>query len=150
MGLGQDREGRHRHPPHPGDDVIPFEESLELVRASGLSDGALVEGWVRPSAGGPGAAEGAGEGGGGPMKRVVVITGAGISAESGLKTFRGPDGLWRGCRPEEVASPESWQRAPRLGSTFITSVAGRFAGPAPTLPTSSPWPKSASQALGGR
>ena len=44
------------------------------------------------------------------MKRVVVISGAGISAESGLKTFRGADGLWRGYRPEEVACPEAWRR----------------------------------------
>jgi hypothetical protein len=43
------------------------------------------------------------------MKRVVVISGAGISAESGLKTFRGTDGLWRGYRPEEVACPEAWR-----------------------------------------
>ena len=46
------------------------------------------------------------------MKRVVVISGAGISAESGLKTFRGADGLWRGYRPEEVACPEAWRRTP--------------------------------------
>ena len=46
------------------------------------------------------------------MKRVVVISGAGISAESGLKTFRGTDGLWRGYRPEEVACPEAWRRTP--------------------------------------
>ena len=44
------------------------------------------------------------------MKSVVVISGAGISAESGLKTIRGADGLWRGYRPEEVASPEAWRR----------------------------------------
>jgi len=48
------------------------------------------------------------------MKRVVVISGAGISAESGLKTFRGADGLWRGYRPEEVACPEAWRRNPGL------------------------------------
>ena len=45
------------------------------------------------------------------MKRVVVISGAGISAESGLKTFRGADGLWRGYRPEEVACPEDMAAA---------------------------------------
>jgi hypothetical protein len=117
--------------------VIPFEESLELVRVSGLSDGALVEGWVRPSAGGPGAAEGAGEGGGGPMKRVVVITGAGISAESGLKTFRGPDGLWRGHRPEEVACPEACWRNPGLVLDFYNERrrAIRGARPNATHPT---------------
>lgn len=51
-------------------------------------------------------------------KRVVVITGAGISAESGLATFRGAGGLWRGYRPEEVASAEAWQRDPRLVLDF--------------------------------
>lgn len=40
---------------------------------------------------------------------VVVLTGAGISAESGLKTFRDAGGLWEGYRPEEVATPEAWR-----------------------------------------
>ena len=52
------------------------------------------------------------------MKRVVVISGAGISDESGLATFRGADGLWRGYRPEEVASPEAWRRDPALVLDF--------------------------------
>ena len=52
------------------------------------------------------------------MKRVVVISGAGISAESGIATFRGADGLWRGYRPEEVASPEAWRRDPGLVLDF--------------------------------
>ena len=52
------------------------------------------------------------------MKRVVVISGAGISAESGLKTFRGADGLWRGYRPEDVACPEAWRRNPGLVLDF--------------------------------
>ena len=52
------------------------------------------------------------------MKRVVVISGAGISVESGLKTFRGHDGLWRGYRPEEVACPEAWRRDPGLVLDF--------------------------------
>lgn len=52
------------------------------------------------------------------MKRVVVISGAGISAESGLKTFRGADGHWRGYRPEEVACPEAWRRNPGLVLDF--------------------------------
>jgi NAD-dependent deacetylase len=42
-------------------------------------------------------------------KKVVVLTGAGISAESGLKTFRDAGGLWEGYRVEEVASPEGWK-----------------------------------------
>jgi NAD-dependent deacetylase len=46
------------------------------------------------------------------MKRVVVLTGAGISAESGLKTFRGNDGLWEGHRIEDVACPQAWARDP--------------------------------------
>lgn len=48
------------------------------------------------------------------MKRnkIVVLTGAGISAESGLQTFRGEDGLWEGYRIEEVATPEAWRNDP--------------------------------------
>lgn len=46
------------------------------------------------------------------MKKVVVISGAGISAESGLKTFRGSDGLWEGHDIMEVASPEGWAKNP--------------------------------------
>jgi len=40
---------------------------------------------------------------------VVVLTGAGISAESGVPTFRGPDGLWEGHRVEDVATPEAFE-----------------------------------------
>lgn len=43
------------------------------------------------------------------MKKLVVLTGAGISAESGLKTFRDAGGLWEGYRIEEVASPDGWR-----------------------------------------
>jgi len=52
------------------------------------------------------------------MKHVVVFTGAGISAESGLKTFRGEDGLWEGYRVEDVATPEAWARNPELVQRF--------------------------------
>ena len=48
----------------------------------------------------------------------MVLTGAGISAESGLKTFRGADGLWEGHRPEEVATPEAFARDPELVMRF--------------------------------
>ena len=48
------------------------------------------------------------------MNRVVVLTGAGISAESGLQTFRGADGLWEGHRVEDVATPEAWAANPGL------------------------------------
>ena len=46
--------------------------------------------------------------------RVVVLTGAGVSAESGVPTFRGAQGLWRSYRPEELATPEAFQRDPAL------------------------------------
>jgi len=52
------------------------------------------------------------------MKKIVVLTGAGISAESGLKTFRDSDGLWEGYNIEDVATPQAWQRNPRLVQDF--------------------------------
>lgn len=51
-------------------------------------------------------------------KKIVALTGAGISAESGLATFRGADGLWEGHRIEDVASPEGWARNPELVLDF--------------------------------
>ena len=45
---------------------------------------------------------------------VAVLTGAGISAESGIPTFRGPGGLWNNYKPEELATPEAFARDPRL------------------------------------
>jgi NAD-dependent deacetylase len=47
-------------------------------------------------------------------KSLAVLTGAGISAESGLPTFRGPGGLWRSFRPEQLATPEAFHRDPQL------------------------------------
>lgn len=47
-------------------------------------------------------------------RRVVVLTGAGVSAESGVPTFRGENGIWRRFRAEELATPEAFQRDPRL------------------------------------
>lgn len=47
-------------------------------------------------------------------ERVLVLTGAGISAESGVPTFRGAGGLWRAHRPEELATPEAFARDPEL------------------------------------
>lgn len=47
-------------------------------------------------------------------RRVVVLTGAGVSAESGLATFRAADGLWEGHRVEDVATPEAFARNPQL------------------------------------
>jgi NAD-dependent deacetylase len=45
---------------------------------------------------------------------IVALTGAGISAESGIPTFRGPQGLWRNFSPEKLATPEAFARDPRL------------------------------------
>lgn len=47
-------------------------------------------------------------------RRVVFFTGAGMSAESGVPTFRGPGGLWEGHRPEELATPGAFARDPEL------------------------------------
>jgi len=52
------------------------------------------------------------------VRNIVVLTGAGVSAESGLATFRGPDGLWEGHRVEDVATPEAFQRDPALVHQF--------------------------------
>ncbi len=46
--------------------------------------------------------------------RVTVVAGAGLSAASGVPTFRGPGGLWKDFRPEELATPEAFARDPRL------------------------------------
>jgi NAD-dependent deacetylase len=49
---------------------------------------------------------------------IFILTGAGISAESGVATFRGPDGLWEGHRVEDVATPEAFRRDPELVQKF--------------------------------
>ena len=51
-------------------------------------------------------------------KHIVVLTGAGISAESGLKTFRDSDGLWNGYDVYEVASPLGWEKNPEMVLNF--------------------------------
>ncbi|MDP4285753.1 MAG: NAD-dependent deacylase [Bacteroidota bacterium] len=51
-------------------------------------------------------------------KNLIILTGAGISAESGLKTFRDGDGLWMGYDVYEVASPQGWQKNPELVLDF--------------------------------
>lgn len=55
-----------------------------------------------------------------PSDRVFILTGAGISAESGIPTFRGVGGLWRNYRIEEVASPIAWKRDPQLVWEFYS------------------------------
>lgn len=52
------------------------------------------------------------------MKTLVVLTGAGISAESGLQTFRDADGLWEGYNVYDVATPEAWERDAPLVQEF--------------------------------
>ena len=52
------------------------------------------------------------------MKKLVILTGAGISAESGIKTFRDSDGLWEGHDVMEVASPEGYLKNPALVLEF--------------------------------
>lgn len=52
------------------------------------------------------------------MKKLVVLTGAGISAESGIKTFRDSDGLWEGHNVMDVATPEGWNRNQELVLDF--------------------------------
>ncbi len=52
------------------------------------------------------------------LQSIVILTGAGISAESGLATFRDADGLWEGHRVEDVATPEAFRRDPALVQDF--------------------------------
>lgn len=52
------------------------------------------------------------------MKRIIVLTGAGMSAESGISTFRDSDGFWEKYRIEDVATPEAFQRNPELVLDF--------------------------------
>jgi len=53
-----------------------------------------------------------------PNESIVVLTGAGISAESGLRTFRASDGLWEEHRIEDVATPEAFRRNPDMVQRF--------------------------------
>jgi len=72
--------------------------------------------------------------------RVFVLTGAGVSAESGLPTFRGADGLWRGHRVEEVATPQAFHANPEMVWQFYSERRKRHA---------SVTPNSAHRALAG-
>ncbi|MFN6548662.1 NAD-dependent deacylase [Mycolicibacterium nivoides] len=60
------------------------------------------------------------------MPNVVVLTGSGISAESGLSTFRGPDGLWEGHRVQDVATPEGFAANPVLVHRFYNRLRRRL------------------------
>ena len=64
-------------------------------------------------------------------RSIVVLTGAGISAESGVPTFRGPDGLWEGHRIEDVATPDAFARDPVLVQRFYDARRAALATVAP-------------------
>lgn len=60
-------------------------------------------------------------------RNILILTGAGISAESGLATFRGPDGLWEGHRVEDVCTPEAYRRDPALVQRFYDARRAKLA-----------------------
>lgn len=64
-------------------------------------------------------------------RSIVILTGAGISAESGVPTFRGPDGLWEGHRVEDVATPEAFARDPDLVQSFYDARRAALGGVKP-------------------
>lgn len=55
------------------------------------------------------------------MPKIVIFSGAGMSAESGINTFRDHDGLWENHKIEEVATPEAWQKNPQLVQDFYNA-----------------------------
>jgi NAD-dependent deacetylase len=61
------------------------------------------------------------------IRNIVILTGAGVSAESGLATFRGPDGLWEGHRVEDVATPAAYRRDPALVHAFYDARRAKLA-----------------------
>ena len=63
-------------------------------------------------------------------KNIVVLTGAGISAESGIQTFRASDGLWEEHKVEDVASPEGFERDPHLVLEFYNQRRATLLSPA--------------------
>lgn len=64
------------------------------------------------------------------MSRIVILTGAGVSAESGIRTFRAQDGLWEEHRVEDVATPEGFERDPALVHRFYNERRAQLQGPA--------------------
>jgi NAD-dependent deacetylase len=61
------------------------------------------------------------------IRNIVILTGAGVSAESGLATFRGPDGLWEGHRVEDVCTPEAFARDPEVVHAFYDARRAKLA-----------------------
>jgi|GEM_PF-2693703 len=74
------------------------------------------------------------------MKKIVFLTGAGMSVESGFKTFRGNDGLWENVPVEKVATHEAWYADP----DFVTGFARSSMAPNPTraIVSSQPWSRT--------
>jgi len=70
---------------------------------------------------------------GGDFRHIVVLTGAGISAESGLKTFRDAGGLWEGHDPMEIATPEAFARDPALVYRFYNERRAQLADVEPNI-----------------
>ena len=66
------------------------------------------------------------------MKKLVVLTGAGMSAQSGIKTFRDSGGLWENYPVHEVASIEGWHKNPRLMLTFYNERRSQLKKQSPT------------------
>ncbi len=64
-------------------------------------------------------------------KRICVLSGAGMSADSGLRTFRDSNGLWKQYRYEEIASPEAWEANPELVHEFYNMRRTQLAGVKP-------------------
>ena len=65
------------------------------------------------------------------MKRIAVLTGAGVSAESGIRTFRASDGLWEDHRIDDVATPEGFARDPELVQRFYNARRAQLFGVEP-------------------
>ena len=61
------------------------------------------------------------------LRNIVILTGAGVSAESGLRTFRADDGLWEEHRIEDVCTPEAFARDPALVHEFYDARRARAA-----------------------
>ena len=67
------------------------------------------------------------------IRNIFILTGAGVSAESGVATFRGPDGLWEGHRVEDVATPEAFRRDPGLVQKFYDARRAKLRTVEPNL-----------------
>jgi NAD-dependent deacetylase len=65
--------------------------------------------------------------------KVVVLTGAGMSAESGVSTFRDSDGLWEQYNVEDVATPEGWARNPQMVTDFYNNLRAQIVRKEPNL-----------------